>query len=90
MAATTTDGKATRRGFSVTCPNCNEIGVYVKVDDMTLGCTECDEEINPADVRALIGEWTRLLAWVESAPARPWTEATPMAGRFPTRSPGDE
>lgn len=35
-----------------------------------LYCTECDEPITPDDIRRIMGDWERLLAWLDTAPGR--------------------
>lgn len=64
----TTGERKTRRGFAVSCPHCGAAdGIRVKADDLTMECSECAEEVTPVHVRAMIGEWTRLLSWVDRA-----------------------
>ena len=62
----------TRRGFAgVSCPRCaQEGGVQVKLDDLSFTCAECSEDFTVADVRAMLDAWTRVLDWVELAPAK--------------------
>lgn len=58
------------RGITVCCPKCNEPGtITVNVGDVSeLHCTSCDEEITADDVRAIIRGWSKLLAWLDTAP----------------------
>jgi uncharacterized protein (DUF983 family) len=60
----------TTRGFSVSCPKCNESGtITINAADVSeLHCTSCDEEITADDVREIIKGWTKLLAWLDTAP----------------------
>lgn len=68
MATTTT----TRRGFALRCPTCGaEDALRIDLGDVhAITCRECDAELGPPDVRRLIAEWTRALAWLDTAPAR--------------------
>jgi uncharacterized protein (DUF983 family) len=67
--ATATGKRAKGRGFAVLCPHCgSEDAISVRAEDVSLFCRECGEDVTPAQVRHQVGEWTRLLAWVESAP----------------------
>jgi hypothetical protein len=56
------------------CPCCGvqEASIEVKLYDLdgdAFRCCECSAEFSVACVRDLIRRWTKLLAWVETAPA---------------------
>jgi transcription elongation factor Elf1 len=64
----------TPRGFgNLPCPKCGEEAVVtLRLDsfeeDDACKCMSCDAEFSLADVRDLIAKWSRVLAWLESAP----------------------
>lgn len=60
----------TQRGFAVRCLFCGqEESIQIDAHDLdSLHCSSCDEGFTPNDVRAEIGKWTKLLAWLETAP----------------------
>jgi hypothetical protein len=62
---------ATTRGFAVKCIHCaEESTVRLDVHDVhTFHCGSCDNEFTADDVRAEMARWTKLLAWLDSAPA---------------------
>jgi hypothetical protein len=44
--------------------------VRLDVHDVhTFHCTSCDAEFTADDVRAELARWTKLLTWLETAPA---------------------
>lgn len=55
--------------FELRCLSCGEIcDIYLNISDMdTFECKECDGTWELEDVRKSIDEWTRVLAWIESA-----------------------
>jgi uncharacterized metal-binding protein (TIGR02443 family) len=58
------------RGFALTCPHCGEddtIQLWMR-DLNHIYCTACDAEIKADDVRKIIGQWSKLLAWLETGP----------------------
>jgi peptide subunit release factor 1 (eRF1) len=63
---------ARARGFQHRCPLCGaEDGLAVKLADTNnLACGECNEELTTEDVRGVIEQWAKMLAWLESAPTR--------------------
>ncbi len=69
---TTTETKATRRGFpGLACLECGERdAVRVNLEDMGFCCSSCDHEFSVADVREMMASWARVLDWVEMAPAK--------------------
>lgn len=60
------------KGFSHRCPHCGEPnGLRLHLDDISLlTCQHCDSEISTSDIKSIIAEWERLLAWVATAPTR--------------------
>lgn len=61
----------TPKGFEgLRCPHCGETDTLsVQVDDLTLSCRECSEDVTRADVEAVIDAYSRLLKWIDSAAA---------------------
>ncbi len=60
------------KGFSVTCPHCNESG-YMRLtlaDCDELTCSQCDGETTVDQMREFVKEWTRFLAWVDRATSK--------------------
>ena len=50
------------------CPKCGASeGLTVRVHDLTLGCTECSEEVTRAELVRLIDDVQRLLDWLDAA-----------------------
>lgn len=64
--------KVPRRGFALRCPLCGaEDALSVRLDDVRkLACDQCGEDFAAEDLRALIGRWTVVLAWLDTAPGR--------------------
>jgi uncharacterized protein (DUF983 family) len=63
----------TVRGFkNIICPRCmEEGGITMDAADVhAFHCRECDEDIEADAVRDLIAGWTKLLAWLDTAPER--------------------
>jgi hypothetical protein len=62
----------TAKGFQVRCICCGaEDAVWVSLQDTeSFSCSSCSEPFAADDVRAMIAGWERVLAWIESAPAR--------------------
>jgi hypothetical protein len=60
------------RGFDLACIKCGEeCCLSLDLNDLeTVRCPECDNEYTLEEVRKVIGQWARLLAWVDLAPAR--------------------
>lgn len=58
------------RGFAVPCLHCGEAGyVRVSLDDVSqFSCGNCDADYTADDVRSTLATWTKLLAWLDSAP----------------------
>jgi hypothetical protein len=76
MTTTTTETRTRtkaddRRGFpGLRCLKCGEEDtVRVNVADMGLTCSSCDEGFSVAEVRDMMASWTRVLAWIDQAPA---------------------
>lgn len=67
MMATKTE---TRRGIPTRCPFCgNENTLFVDVSNVSsLICLNCDSEISPDDLRTVIAQYAKLLAWLDAAP----------------------
>lgn len=61
---------ARAKGFKHRCPLCGaENALRAKLADVnSLECGECSEELNANDVKAILENWTRILAWLETAP----------------------
>lgn len=70
-AETRTTSKDARRGFpGLACLECGEKDtVRVSLEDMGFVCSSCDHEFKASDVRDMMASWTRVLDWVEQAPA---------------------
>jgi hypothetical protein len=58
------------RGFSgVCCLRCGEENIRLYVADVTaFQCTDCEAEFTPADIEATLAAWSKLIAWVRTAP----------------------
>ncbi len=67
--ATATD-TTTTKGFTHRCPKCGaEDSLRLDLADLrAMTCKECDDELGPDDIRAIIAGWTRVLRWIETAP----------------------
>lgn len=50
------------------CPRCGQAdGIAVNLRNISFTCNECSEDFTIADVRKMIGVWTKVLEWVEWA-----------------------
>ena len=60
------------KGFDLCCIKCGEeVCLSLDLNDLdTVRCPECDGEFTLDEVRTFLGQWQRLLAWVDLAPAR--------------------
>lgn len=66
MATATTKKVKTFEGLN--CPHCGTIDTLgVKLEDMTIECRDCGEEVTKAEVDAMIAKWNRLFAWLAMA-----------------------
>ena len=65
---------AAQRGFGhLPCPLCGEQECVMRLDldDLEhLTCGSCEESFTLDDVRAWVARWSRVLDWVDAAPAR--------------------
>lgn len=61
---------AAKRGFSLTCLSCGQqASITLDLDDChTFHCPDCENEFTADDVRQVIGEWQRVLSWLDLAP----------------------
>lgn len=59
-----------KRGFQgIKCLACGEETIRVYVDDVMLfQCSDCEAELNAAEIAERIAGWERLLAWTALAP----------------------
>lgn len=62
----------TRKGFSVKCPHCGggddtDSTLRIEIEDLSISCHACDEEVTKEDLSAVICEIGRLLAWLDKA-----------------------
>jgi hypothetical protein len=63
---------AAKKGFgSLPCPKCGQdTNIKMYLDDLhTFACPECDDEFTADDVRQFLAKWSRVLSWLDSAPA---------------------
>lgn len=67
--------KAARKPLLLSCLNCGEqgtISIYPESlgqeGEVAFACRSCEAEYTEADVRDIIGEWQRLLAWCDLCP----------------------
>lgn len=61
--ATATKSKT---GFKVNCPHCNASeSLAVKTHDLTLECSECSEAVSKDDIKQLVEDALRLIAWLD-------------------------
>ncbi len=64
----------TPRGFSgICCIKCGEsdcvaIDLHNLTGDESISCAQCNTSFGLDDVRSLINQWQRVLAWVALAP----------------------
>lgn len=60
------------RGFAHRCPLCGaEDSVLCRLEDVSsIHCDQCNEEITAEVISELLGAWKRVLAWLDTAPAR--------------------
>jgi hypothetical protein len=62
------------RGFKgLSCPLCGNADATLRLyldDCETVTCSECEEEFSLDVVRELVAAWTKVLAWVDAAPAK--------------------
>jgi Zn ribbon nucleic-acid-binding protein len=58
-----------RRGFpGLCCPKCGAAdGLLVRVATLDLECGDCGEPTTRAEVETLLGQWRRLLTWLDRA-----------------------
>jgi transcription elongation factor Elf1 len=59
------------RGMTLPCPHCGEEQAVISLNlaDMdSFTCQECNAEFDTDSVRNLIAKWTRILAWIGTAP----------------------
>jgi uncharacterized protein (DUF983 family) len=63
---------AVRKGFDLRCPACGEADTMRLdlADVNTLSCSSCDETFDHENIRVIVSTWTKLLAWVTTAPRR--------------------
>lgn len=80
MNATTTQPAApdaASRNILLPCPRCGEesatillnLSVLGEQDDDHFTCRDCDGVFSAREMRAIVGKWARVLAWVDQAPA---------------------
>jgi hypothetical protein len=74
MATATAAEKAI--GFRVPCPHCGavaddegDVGLGVRLSDLSVRCSNCDEEVIRADLARPIDDVQRLLRWLDAAAA---------------------
>lgn len=49
------------------CPHCGEIdSMCVELETLAVQCN-CGEEVIKAEVEAMIAQWVKLFAWIDSA-----------------------
>lgn len=61
--------KKTTRGFRAPCPKCGNESVQVSLADVEqLHCLDCDEDLDLADIRALVEGWGPVLRWLDAVP----------------------
>ena len=63
---------AISKGFTLRCPLCGDAEsiIYIDLGNLVdLKCSANDCEFTTDDVRELIGQWQKLLAWLDTAPA---------------------
>lgn len=67
------EAKPVNRGFpGLRCPCCGETdSLSVDLDNLYIRCRENECEVSMDEVRELIAQWQRVLAWLEMAPALP-------------------
>ena len=59
------------RGFSAPCPKCGKDTVSIFLDNLdVLHCHDCQEDFDLGFVRALVADWSTVLAWIDLAPAK--------------------
>lgn len=63
--------------MNLTCIKCGVEGlIKLHLDDcQTFECGECDETFTCDEVRDVVNQWGRMLAWVEAAPVNAEAEA---------------
>lgn len=55
--------------FNLTCVKCSEKEISLDLDDcQTFRCRSCEEEYTVDDVREIIAEYSKVLAWIDTAP----------------------
>lgn len=60
--------KSTNVFAGLRCPHCGESeSLNVKVEDLTLVCTSCEDEITHAEVKEVVDKWIRLFNWLDMA-----------------------
>jgi transcription initiation factor IIE alpha subunit len=60
----------TQRGFALRCLCCGETtSLTLDLDTLdTFRCPECNGDFTADDVREAVGQWQRVLAWIDLAP----------------------
>jgi hypothetical protein len=63
--------------MNLTCIKCGVEGlIKLHLDDcQTFECGECDEAFTCDEVRGVVSQWAKVLAWVETAPVEAKAEA---------------
>jgi hypothetical protein len=57
-----------KTGFKVSCSHCRAIkGMSLKLQDVTVECGECSEEVPRRNLQRLIDYARRLIVWLDTA-----------------------
>jgi uncharacterized protein (DUF983 family) len=61
----------TSKGFAHRCPWCGEQdSLRVDLGDVSqMTCCMCDEGVTADDLKQVVAQYTKLLAWLDAAPA---------------------
>lgn len=58
------------KGIRLPCPKCMEAtaSIYLSLSDLnTCRCHDCEEEFTVTDMRGMVAEWQRFIAWLDGA-----------------------
>jgi hypothetical protein len=71
--ATETRTEAKGKGWTLPCPHCGQVpedgegGLFVELASLDVKCPNCEEHVTKVDLRRLIADAQRLLAWLDAA-----------------------
>jgi hypothetical protein len=72
MTQTQPPAARVERGFTLTCLACGqEASISLDLDTLdTFRCPECENDFSRETVEEVIGQWRKVLDWIDLAPAK--------------------